>query len=172
MVAGYLGSLGHVIPRKKRQRLKEGDVFVVPLSDGTFSLGQILARERQALNAIACAFYKIRIVNGPTVEVPASLPQDQVISIILTIPDALNRAAWPVVTDRAIPTSIAVRPYEKYREAKWVGARIIGSGIVVQFLNAYFGLAPWNVMHDPNYFDGLLLDGSLRPNHLVFKRVA
>jgi immunity protein 26 of polymorphic toxin system len=161
-----------MIPKKKRQRHKDGDVFVVPLNDGTYSLGQILAYEREALNSVACAFYNIRIVDGPTLEIPAPLPQDRVISILLTTRDLLNRAVWPVIADRAIPTMVAVRPYEQYRVKKWVGARIIGSGIVDKFLNAYFGLAPWDAMQDPNYFDSLLLHASLKPSGLVFAHAA
>ena len=161
-----------MVPKKKRQRHKEGDVFVVPLSDRTYSLGQILGYERQALNSVACAFYNIRIIDAPPLEIPAPLPQDRVISILLTTPDLLNRAVWPVVTDRAIATPVAVRPYEQYRAKNWVGARIIGSGIVSKFLNAYFALAPWDAMHDPDYYDCLLLNASLKPNLLVYTRAA
>src|SRR6267378_3357980 len=134
-----------MIPRKKRQRHKEGDVFLIPLNDGTYGLGQILSYEPQALNAVGCAFYNIRVVEGPSLGILAPLPQDRVISIVLTTKDLLNRAVWPVVADRAIPTPKSARPYEKYRAKKWLGAQISGSGIVNDFLNAYHGLKPWNV---------------------------
>lgn len=46
-----------MIPKKKRQRHKEGDVFAVPLGDGSYALGQILSYEPEALNSVGCAFY-------------------------------------------------------------------------------------------------------------------
>ena len=45
-----------MIPKKKRQRHKGGDVFVVPLTDGAYSLRQILGCQRQALNSVAWPF--------------------------------------------------------------------------------------------------------------------
>jgi len=161
-----------MIPKKKRQRHKDGDVFVVPLTDGAYSLGQVLGYERQALNAVACAFYSIRIFDGPSLEIPAPLPQDRVISILLTTPDSLNRAIWPLVANRTIATPTAVRPYEQYRASNWVGARIIGSGIVSKFLNAYFALAAWDAMYEADYYDRLLLNASLKPNILIYTHAA
>jgi hypothetical protein len=156
-----------MIPKKKRQRHKEGDVFLVPLSDGSYGLGQVLSYEPEALNSVGCAFYDIRIVDGPSLDIPAPLPQHRVVSVLLTTKDLLNRAVWPVVTDRAIPTPDSSRPYEKYRARKMVGATVVGSAIVMGFLNAYHGLEPWNVMFEEDYFDKLLAPGVKRPGAAV-----
>jgi hypothetical protein len=156
-----------MIPNKKRQRHKEGDVFLVPLEDGSYGLGQILSYEPAALNTVGCAFYDLRVVNGPSLDIPAPLPQDRVISILLTTKDLLNRAVWPVVTHRAVSTSESRRPYEKYRAKQWVGAKISGSGIINDFLNAYHGLRPWNVYLEEDYFDHMLAPGLKRPDTVV-----
>ena len=161
-----------MIPRKKRQKYKKGDVFVVPLCDGTYSLGQVLSPEPKALNSVACAYYSLRIVDGPILDIPTPLPLDNLISVTLTTPDLLNRATWPVVADRTVNVPSKKRPYERYRSKEWVGAKIIGSGIIRQFLNAYFGLAPWDAMDDPNYYESLLLDPSLKPSGLIYERAA
>ena len=153
-----------MIPKKKRQRHKEGDVFLVPLNDGSYGLGQILSYEPQALNSVGCALYNIRVVDGPSLDIPAPLPQDRVISILLTTKDLLNRAVWPVVTDRAIPTPESRRPYEQYRARKWVGANIFGSANVNDLLNAYHGVRPWNVYFEEDYLDQMLAPSVKRPN--------
>jgi len=43
-----------------------------------------------------------------------------------------------------------------------------GSGNMREFVNAFYGLAPWNGYFDPNYFDKLLIDPSKRPKNLLF----
>lgn len=43
------------------------------------------------------------------------------------------------------------------------------AGIVRQFLNAAFGLAPWDDWKDPSYLDSLLLDPATRPAKVVYK---
>ncbi len=37
-----------------------------------------------------------------------------------------------------------------------------GSGIMRKFLSAFFGLRDWHQMHDPEYYQKLLLDGVVR----------
>ncbi len=156
--------------KKKRQRPKEGDVFAVPLIDGSYAVGQMLGHEPQALNSFGCAFYDLRSTGAPAL--PAALPQDKLIAILLTTPDLLKRGYWPIVGQLPITTPVAVRPYEKYREKRWVGAKIIGSANVEALLNGFYGLAPWDDYADPEYLDGLLLDRALRPKNVVLTKRA
>jgi hypothetical protein len=39
------------------QQISGGDYFRVPLDDNAEALGQVIAIEKQALNAVACAFW-------------------------------------------------------------------------------------------------------------------
>lgn len=151
--------------KKKRQRPKEGDVFAVRLDDGSYALGQMLGHEPQALNSFGCAFYDLRSTGVPVL--PPALPQDKLIAVLLITPDLLKRGHWPIVGQQPITTPLSVRPYEKYREKRWVGAKIIGSANVAALLNAFYGLALWDKFHDPNYLDGLLLDPALKPKNVV-----
>lgn len=156
--------------KKKRQRPKERDVFAVPLADGSYAVGQILGYEGEALNSFGCAFYDLRSSGEP--RLPAALPQEKLIAIVLVTPDLLKRGYWPIVGQQAIATPVAVRPYEAYRAKDWIGVKVIGSAIVGDFLNAFYGLAPWDDYADPEYLDGLLLDRSLKPKHVVLTKRA
>ena len=65
-------------------------------------------------------------------------------------------------------------PHSDLESREFVGAKIIGSGIMQKFLDAYFGLIAWDKWQDPNYLDKLLLPGVPRPANavLVKKNVA
>ena len=39
-----------------------------------------------------------------------------------------------------------------------------------RFLNATFGLEPWDNWKDPNYLDSLLLDPTTRPADVILKK--
>lgn len=54
-------------------------------------------------------------------------------------------------------------PNERYANKGYVGAVNYDAGLLADFLSAFHGLLPWNVMHDPAYYDGLLRPGLPRP---------
>jgi hypothetical protein len=61
-------------------------------------------------------------------------------------------------------------PYEHLRKSGWVGAKIRGAGVVEEFINAFYGLLPWDSRYDPEYFDKLLISPAKRPSRLIFKQ--
>ena len=59
---------------------------------------------------------------------------------------------------------------EKLKKANFVGVKVIDSGIIIKFLNAFYGMFPWDHFHDPEYLDKLLVSSKLKPTQrLVFK---
>ena len=157
---------------RKRQRHKVGDVFAIPLVDGSFALGQVLSYEPDALNSVGCAFYSIRAPDRKSLVVPQLLSRENIVSILLTTKDLLTRGRWPVLENRATSIPLAHCPYDRFRSLKWVGVTIEGSAIVEQFLSGYHGLSPWDQFADPKYLDALLLDASLRPSNVLLSKTA
>jgi hypothetical protein len=52
----------------------------------------------------------------------------------------------------------------------FVGASVHGSGILNEFVNAFYGLTPWDDWHDPYYLDHLLVSPEKKPvQRLVYK---
>jgi hypothetical protein len=143
------------------RRFAEGDVFGVPLPDGSLGIGQVLAPERDAMNAVGCAFHRER---GP---LDGDSCLSDPIAILLVTPDALAKGRWPVLARHAVGVPPEARPYERFRAQGWVGVCITGSGIVDKFLAAWHGLHPWDAWHDPRYLDGLLLSGVDRPTGVL-----
>lgn len=148
------------------RRFGAGDVFGVPLPDGTLGIGQILARERDAMNSVGCALFRER---GSMADPWRPSPP---IATLLVAPDALTRGRWPVLARHDVSVPPEARPCERFRANRWVGARITGSGIVDKLLAAWHGLHPWDAWNAPAYLDGLLLSGVDRPAGIILSAPA
>ncbi len=136
-----------------RQIAKVGDVFWVPIDDGTFVLGQIVEIEKMALNSITCAFYDCR--RAPNEE---PLPVfSKLISIQFVTKDLFNSGEWARQCNLPIYVQPSQLPYRETKSKGWVGVKIIGSGIIRMFLSAFYGLRNWQEMKDPDYYQNLLL---------------
>jgi len=157
--------------RRVRQNWKVGDIFLIPLSDGSFSVGQILMHEADALNSVICSFHTIRISSEQGVSdcLSAVEEENNLISVQFTTVDLLESGVWKIVTN------IRPRPINKYINIKkmklngFVGVKVIGSGIIIKFIEACFGLYPWDGFHDSTYLDKLLLDSSKKPKNITYK---
>jgi hypothetical protein len=155
--------------KRQKQQWEVGNVFVVKLKDGKFVLGQIVGREARILNSISCAFFDLRVTDRSDVEGIRELPRDKAFSILFVTRDLLDAGVWEVVGNRPISIPKQSFPYEGLREKGFLGAKVIGSGIVNRFLNAFYGLEPWDDWKDPNYLDRLLIFKNKKPLALVFK---
>jgi hypothetical protein len=142
-----------------------GSVFLIPLSDGGQAVGQVTAYEPAMLNSVSCILTSLRAWT-PGVSIPAS----SVIASLFTTYDLLTKGRWEILGTAAIPITQADFPYEGLRTANWVGAKMIGSRNVEAFLNAWFGLVPWDDWADPNYLDRLLFRGVGRSASAIFKK--
>lgn len=159
-------------PRRKmkRQKPQVGDVFLVPQQDGNFSLGQILSFEPQMLNSVSCAFYDMRFASSDHVQLPSALPFESIIAILFTTHDFLRRGVWKIVGHMPVALERSHFPCEHLRgTGGWIGAKMHGSGIVRQFLDAFYGFSFWDDWHDPMYFDGLLVRSRQRPSNIKLK---
>lgn len=151
--------------KRRKQSWKVGDVVLIPQQDGGASPAQLIDHVME--NVVGIALYEVRATKEETIPELTSLPP---IAVLLTTRDLLDEGVWQVVGDQEIGVDVDARPYERFRAARWVGAKVRGSGIVRQFLDAVFGLAPWDDWADPNYLDALLLDPSRRPAAAVFEK--
>lgn len=152
-------------------KLKVGDLFVVPLEDGTFGLGLFHKYSPKALNSCICSFYGNRF--GPLEEIEFVEFSDlRMISLVFVTKDLLQKKVWGRVRNIGASLSTIDLPDAPYEIAgSYKGAKVYGSGIIQEFLNAYFGLLPWDMMNDPTYFDKLLITTVKRPENLIFQKV-
>ncbi len=152
-------------------RLTTGDYFDVALDYqervppiDSHGLGQIVSLELDDLGCAACAFWPER--GASVLEQLASPP----ISVQLVTPELLLRRVWPIRGNAPVLIEPELRQYEQFRSEGWIGAKIIGAGIIRQLLSACRGFVPWDQFHDPKYLDSLLAPGVSPPSTVRYTR--
>lgn len=159
------------MPRKKQQ-WSIGDFFTIPLNDETWTCGQIVGREKDALNSVVCVFFEgPRFEQESDIDIEADLLDRGVFALLFVTRDLLDNHRWKVIGDRTPLEYGQTKLIETARENRYIGTSIQGSGVTEKFCNAYYGLHPWDKWHDPEYLDGLLIDPSKKPDpsQLIFK---
>ena len=147
--------------KRKQSRWKPGTVYAVPLRDGSFGIAQAGEAQGALVNVIYVALFSDRYTRIPD-EVPA-LERESAVSLVATWRQALNRGEWLSVGVAQELFKKSEFPNERYASDGYVGAKNYDAGLLAEFLSAFHGLLPWNVMHNPAYYDGLLRPGLSRP---------
>jgi hypothetical protein len=156
---------------RKKVSWGEGALFLVPQSDGQCSVGQVLKLTPGALNSVICAFYDLRVKPRAAVS-PDQLSEDRLISIQFTTPDLLRSGVWEIVGQGAPKYLERMTRLQALERADFVGAVVVGSGNMMDFLDAFYRLRPWDDYADPSYLDKLLLTPDKKPLRLVLTRTA
>lgn len=152
-----------------KQQWKKGDIFTIKLKDNTFVFGQIIAYEPQALNSVICAFYDIRNMNLENIS-KLDLKKNKIFSILFVTRDLLDSGKWKVITTKNISMPFLwYFKLFKLKKNKMVGTKIIGSGIIEYFINAFYGLDYWNNYKDLYYLDSLLISKNKKPKDVLYK---
>src|SRR5262245_45253421 len=133
-----------------RQIPKVGDVFRVTLSDGRHTYGQVLSTTPALMNSATMAFFDSAYNSTLPALENLALGRAHVVTLQHVTRDLFNGGYWSRVGNREPELDAALHPI------RGVGARIIGSRIIADFLDAYHGLRSWTEMHDPNYYTKLL----------------
>lgn len=104
--------------KKKRQRPRAGDVFAVPLDDGSHAVGQMLGHEPEALNSFGCAFYDLRSAGAPTRSIgrsAGSVPRSS--GRRLSRPS--QRLLWPCAVGQVSPSELSRRAAARSGAQAW-----------------------------------------------------
>lgn len=155
-------------PRRKREVFEGTDCFAVRLADSTYAIGQVLGRERDAMDSILCAFSTEHMRELPTRGSSFDLA-DKIIAVLFVTPELLDSGAWSVIGPGRLLDPERYIPLRMQRKARFIGTTIVGAGNVKCLLDAYHGLYPWNGFAIPNYLDGLLLSPELKPKDVVYR---
>jgi hypothetical protein len=159
-----------MVAGKKSQAFAEGDVFLVSLNDASHCVGQVLNITKSALNSCICAFFDVRLPEGAR-EVHTPLNEGNLIAVQFVTPDLLKKGYWPVIDKRDVAVDVEKTiPLRRYEQEGFVGAKVIGSGIIREFLSAYYALRPWDTWHDPGYLDKLLVSRDKRPANVILTK--
>ncbi len=155
--------------RRKRHSWTIGDIFVVQCKDGKYVIGQIVGQEQQALNSVTVAFHDIRVDTEEEARKIESMEFAKIFSIVFATRESLDFGQWKIIGHQTVRIPVKYMPYENLRNSGFIGAKIIGSGILDEFINAFYALTPWDNWHNPAYLDELLLSPDKKPSNLIYK---
>lgn len=118
------------------------------------------------MNSALCAFTLTKAQLGQN---SPKFDLKDVLSIQFVTIDLLDSGVWPVVGWMSPIDFHSAFDLEKHRSNQFVGTKICGSGNIINFLNACFGLEPWDDWYDPQALDGYLLTPRHKPPLVVYK---
>ncbi len=157
----------------KKQKWNAGDIFVVPLLDKAYAIGQVVCITKKAMNSAVCIFFDYRIYDSKISSADISqLFSANVVAVQFCTMDLLNSGGWQVVSNLE---PFNVREYlniEEYEQKSFIGVPVLGSGVLQALMNAYYALSPWDCFFDPNLFDTLLVSTCSRPDNVIFKNTS
>ena len=148
--------------------MKEGQVFYIKLGDSDFASGQLLKENKKSVICLTVALFAYR---ASTVQELESLGyhEEDCFSTILVTSDIFDYNWNQEGTVKKMSISKKNYPFRKELLKDGVGVKMVNPKVLLDFVQAYFGLLPWDYYHDPLYFDKLLLDQSRKPNNLIYK---
>ncbi|NMP31520.1 hypothetical protein HII17_08095 [Thalassotalea sp. M1531] len=144
-----------------RQKIKVGDVFWVPIEDGSFVLGQIVEEQKEVLNSITCVFFDCRVSSIIDAELRFDIP----ISCQFVSRELFNSGKWKRIDNLPNQIEYTFLPYRETEDNGWIGASVVGSANITSFLAAFYGLREWDEMYNPSYYQALLLSGVARRHY-------
>jgi hypothetical protein len=141
--------------RPPRQKWKVGDVFSIPLLDGSFSFGQIIGTHLTAKSPIMALFEIRQTADKITV---AHLLEARVLSVWNSDDEDLSNHKYKVLFN----AEIIISP-DKVKDKKESGGATMDN-----LANVYFGIEPYNVMADEYYYDDYWQPNIKRPEDVLW----
>lgn len=151
--------------RKKKTNFDPGDIFLVPLVNGKYSVGHVL--DQRMVNTVRIALYNEVIEFPEKVEIDQLCDSNNLISLIEVTKEQLVYGIWRIIGIKLTNIPIIEFPNEKFRLNKWVGSSVYDAGLAEDFLNAFFSLKPWDDWFNPNFLDEFLVDINKKPKNLM-----
>jgi hypothetical protein len=143
-----------------------GDVFLIPLKNGKYSVGHAL--DQRMVNAVRIALYDelVDLHEKPVVDVLCNI--NNLISLIEVTKEQLTYGVWKIIGNKKTDIPISRYANEQYRNNKWIGSTIYDAALAEDFVNAFYCLLPWDDWYDPNFLDKFLADINKKPKKLIF----
>jgi hypothetical protein len=141
--------------RPPRQKWKIGDVFSIPLLDGTFSFGQIVGTHLTSKSPILALF---EIKQEQNIIATDKLIEAKVLSVWNSDDENIANHKYKVLYNEEL-----IATPENVKDKKHSGGADIH-----HLANVFFGLEPYNVMFKEDYYDSFLQPKIERPKTILW----
>ncbi|OQR56483.1 Imm26 family immunity protein [Bacillus sp. CDB3] len=143
--------------RPKKQKWRVGDIFLLNLSNGTYGFGQVVWKP---FGSPVCGLFDLNTGAIPTVE---EVSNHSFISVLTVLSSSLDKGDWKVIGNADVRINVE-KVLRQHRGLDVTGSMSYSDGTLLELANAYYGLFPWNVFYEEDYFDNILLAPFKRPN--------
>jgi hypothetical protein len=156
---------------KRKQKWAVNDVLAIPLSNSKYALGQIVGQEPELMKSVTLALFDQSLDSIDELDTALICDSNKIYSLLFVTLNHIENGAWHVLGGgKPIKIEADKMPFEHTRSSGFIGAKITGSGIVNDFVNAFFGLLLWDDWNDPQYLDSLMISADLKPiDRLIYK---
>jgi hypothetical protein len=159
--------------KKKKEKLKpqQGLLVAIPLSDNTFGLAHMarVFELPEEVYSVTWGFYDAK-VQSPDELKPENFSKEYLEKPVMVCSmdyEEFEKGKWPVVgsfegeyTNTSIDDKIQGR-------MKWFNNEEKPGAMLLEM---YLGILPWDLLHDPNALDKMLLPGYSRPGNVKLKK--
>ncbi len=139
---------------------RQADFFLVPLLDGQFGLGQVVTTDGTPENTCLCLLSD-RKIDRDAPQKPIATPE--MISLLLVETAHFKNTTWPIIGFETLPDVGAIFNWRKAKEDGFATLTPHDPAVVEAFVNACFGLFPWNGFAGEDFFDAFLINPDRRP---------
>ena len=161
------------MPKKtsNREPWGTGDYFAVPLVDDTLGIGQVPDLMMKNIVSVVLVHRRYGSVLEARSAIGASpVSPTEIFAALSTWRDPVDDGRWPIIGHGDVLLTRAQWPNERYRAVNWVGARHFNTALVEGLSSAFYALAPWDGLHDPNFYDRLLISRDKKPSTLIYSK--
>jgi hypothetical protein len=144
--------------RPQRQKWEIGDILSVPMQNGSFAFGQIVGTHLTKTSPILALF---DLVKNNTEISAEELKKAKAISVYNSDEDEIKNHFFTVLFNY----ELLVSPEKVRNKGGYEGADLS------TLANIYFGLEPWNVMYEEDYYDNYFLPEIERPKNILWLNI-
>ena len=149
------------------QTPQQADIFLVPLLDGGYGVGQIVEIEETPDDS---ALVMLTLLQSAPDWPPSPIHYSEAVSLVLTTDAALKNGSWQIVGFEMLPPIERVFKLKSAIASNFENVSIQDNAIVEAFLSACHGLYPWDGFPDPHFFNALLVFSDQVPSNVKYKR--
>lgn len=149
------------------QTPQQADIFLIPLLDGGFGVGQVV---EVSATPQSTALVMLTLLQSAPNWPPSPIHYSESTSLVLVQDNALKDGSWHIVGFEMLPPIGRLFKIKEALSSNFENVAFQESAIVEAFVNACHGLYPWDGFPDPQFFNKLLIYPDQVPSGVKYKR--
>ncbi|WP_324028173.1 Imm26 family immunity protein [Maribacter sp. BPC-D8] len=141
--------------RPPRQKWKIGDIISVPMSNNSFAFGQVIGTHLTKTSPILVLFDLTKENSETSIE---ELIESRPLSVNNSYEDEIKNHLFKVLFNCKVLVSPERVPNKKFH----------GGVNLSTLADVYFGLEPWNIMNNENYYGKYFLPEIGKPENIIW----